>query len=297
MSLSETNNPLISVIINCYNGEKFLKKSIESVINQTYSNWEIIFWDNLSNDNSKKIVNHYTDKRIKYFGAKNFTKLYEARNLAIEKASGEYIAFLDVDDWWTNNKLEIQINKIKYEKLNVVYSNFYRFYERSKRKKIFATTNLPTGLITQSLLNLYGVGILTVLIKKDILKNRKFNKNYEIIGDFDLIIDISQNLQFGCIQEPLAYYRIHTDNLSLKKIEKEKNELETWIKEKKNELKSYSVDVFDDKIQVLRIKMDLFSGKRSSAMKKIFLLNNNFRKLKFLISLILPIKILKILIS
>ena len=104
MSLSETNNPLISVIINCYNGEKFLKKSIESVINQTYSNWEIIFWDNLSNDNSKKIVNHYTDKRIKYFGAKNFTKLYEARNLAIEKASGEYIAFLDVDDWWTNNK-------------------------------------------------------------------------------------------------------------------------------------------------------------------------------------------------
>ena len=70
-SFSEKINPLVSIIINCYNGEKYLKNCIDSVINQTYKNWEIIFWDNLSTDNSK-IIEKYSDKRIKYFCTKNF---------------------------------------------------------------------------------------------------------------------------------------------------------------------------------------------------------------------------------
>ena len=79
----------VSIIINCYNGENFLKQCIQSVINQTYKNWEIIFWDNLSTDNSKKILKNFKDKRIKYFKTKKFTKLYEARNLAIKKSGGK----------------------------------------------------------------------------------------------------------------------------------------------------------------------------------------------------------------
>jgi len=70
------NKQLVSIIINCYNGQKYLLNAIKSVINQNYKNWEIIFWDNKSNDNSRKIVKKIKDKRIKYFLSKKHTTLY-----------------------------------------------------------------------------------------------------------------------------------------------------------------------------------------------------------------------------
>ena len=100
MIITNPNQPLVSIIVNCFNGELFLKDCISSIINQTYKNWEIIFWDNLSTDKSKEILKSFPDKRIKYFCTEKFTTLYEARNLAINKSSGDYIAFLDTDDWW-----------------------------------------------------------------------------------------------------------------------------------------------------------------------------------------------------
>ena len=105
--------PQVSVIMNCYNGEKYLKQSLNSLVSQSFKNWELIFWNNKSNDRSEKILKNFKDKRIKYFKSKNFTKLYRARNLAIQKAKGKYICFLDVDDWWVKQKLQMQIvNKI-----------------------------------------------------------------------------------------------------------------------------------------------------------------------------------------
>ena len=102
---SNSKEPLVSVIMNCYNGEKYLKEAIDSVCAQTYENWEIIFWDNQSADQSAKIFQSYNDPRLKYHYAPIHTFLYEARNNAIEKARGEFIAFLDVDDWWYSEKL------------------------------------------------------------------------------------------------------------------------------------------------------------------------------------------------
>ena len=105
--------PLVSVIINCHNGEKFLNKSIQSVINQTYNNWEIIFWDNKSTDKSEQIVRSFKDRRIKYFKSNKFQRLYKTRNLAIKNSKGKYLCFLDTDDLWNKNKLSAQINLIK----------------------------------------------------------------------------------------------------------------------------------------------------------------------------------------
>ncbi len=81
-------NKKVSIIMNCHNGEKYLNKSISSIINQSYKNWELIFFDNKSDDDSKKILKNFRDNRIKYFKSKKFLKLYEARNLAIKKAQG-----------------------------------------------------------------------------------------------------------------------------------------------------------------------------------------------------------------
>ena len=129
-------NKLVSVIVNCHNGQRFLKDCLKSAINQTYKNWELIFWDNFSTDESKKILSRFKDKRIKYFKSKKFTSLYKARNLAIQNANGEFISFLDTDDMWQIDKLEKHMDffskNIDYE---IVYSNYY-IYDEAKKKNL-----------------------------------------------------------------------------------------------------------------------------------------------------------------
>ena len=105
-----TEQSLVSVIINCFNGEKYLRQALDSVIAQTYKNWEIIFWDNQSTDKSAEIFKSYKDKRLKYNLASSHTKiLYKARNFALKKTNGDFISFLDVDDLWLPEKLEKQL--------------------------------------------------------------------------------------------------------------------------------------------------------------------------------------------
>ena len=109
MNKQFNNQPLVSIIMNCHNGEAYLCESIKSVLSQTYKNWELIFWDNRSEDKSAEIFKSHKDKRFKYFYANERTTLYKARNLAIEKSKGNFISFLDTDDLWSKNKLELQM--------------------------------------------------------------------------------------------------------------------------------------------------------------------------------------------
>ena len=136
MSGQHNNQPLVSVIMNCFNGEKYLRGAIDSVISQTYKNWEIIFWDNQSNDNSAQIFKEYKDERLKYYCAPSHIEiLYKARNYALKKANGEFIAFLDVDDWWLPEKLEKQIPLFDDPEVGMVYGNAWLFFEKKKQKK------------------------------------------------------------------------------------------------------------------------------------------------------------------
>ena len=148
--------------MNCRNGERFLKNSLKSILNQTYKSWELIFWDNKSTDKSYQILSKIKDKRIKYFLAKKITSLYKARNLAIAKAKGKYICFLDVDDWWAKNKLfdTSQFNKRK-KGTNFVYSNFYIYNQSNGRKKFVPKKNYHPG----KLLNFYSTIINLVSLQ------------------------------------------------------------------------------------------------------------------------------------
>ena len=256
----KNNKPFVSIIMNCYNGEKYLKKSIQSIINQTYKNWELIFWDNQSIDNSKKILESFSDKRIRYFRSKKFRSLYDSRNFAIKKANGKYICFLDTDDWWLKKKLFFQVNLIKKNpKLKFIFSNLYLFFQRKKIKKLYFKKQVPNGQITQFLMNNYLIGILTVMIKKDLFSRRKFDKRYNIIGDFDFFINLSLKENFYCIQKPLAYYRIHDENYS-KKTKETISELKRWIKinSLKYKMMNYSLK---------KIKYDYFKLKFKSYLK------------------------------
>ena len=87
--------PLVSILMNCYNGEKFLSEALNSVIKQTYDNWELIFWDNQSSDKSSKIFKEFKDKRFKYYYSDKHTGLGEARYKAFKYLTGEFIAAAD----------------------------------------------------------------------------------------------------------------------------------------------------------------------------------------------------------
>ena len=133
--------PNISVIMNCFNGEKYLREAIDSIYAQTYPNWEIIFWDNASSDNSSRIANSY-DKKLKYYRSDKNTRLGEARVNALEKALGDYVAFLDVDDIFLPFMLEEQLNTFNNstEELGFVYRRVEFFSDVSQLKfvKIFS---------------------------------------------------------------------------------------------------------------------------------------------------------------
>ena len=165
------NQPLVSIIINCYNGETFLRECIKSVLTQNYENWEIIFWDNKSKDKSAEIFKSFNDKRFKYFYAREHTSLYQARNLAIKESSGELIAFIDTDDLWEKNKLELQIPLFEDSKIGLVYSNLWIMKNNLEIKKKFIKTKSPSGFIYEKLLEDYNVGIITAVFRKNIIKN------------------------------------------------------------------------------------------------------------------------------
>ena len=118
-------NPKVSVIVNCFNGSKFVKKCLTSILNQSYSNYEIILFDNNSYDNSVEQAKNLKSRKIKVFKSKKKLKLYDARNKAISKSKGKFLAFLDVDDTWHPKKIEKQIKKIKNENSDICYTNYW----------------------------------------------------------------------------------------------------------------------------------------------------------------------------
>ena len=273
----KNKNPLISVIMNCFNGEKYLKDSITSLKKQSYKNWELIFWDNKSTDNSSKIVKNFKEKRIKYYKAKKFTNLHTARNLALKKAKGEYVSFLDCDDLLLKDKLRLQVQVIQENNFGLVYSNCYLFNKNTilKKKKI-SYKKLPEGNITNQLLKNYLIALPTILVKRKILNRIFFNEKYHIIGDMDLIMRISLNEKFGCVQSPLAIYRIHDNNYSGKNKMLLTKELEIWVKEfkrsyfNKSNLKKSSFHAIENKIKI---------------HKQMYLIKTFYQKFNFLIKI------------
>ena len=273
---------LVSVILNCHNGEQFLKEALDSVINQTYKNWELIFWDNQSNDKSKSILQSFKNKKFKYFKSKKFTSLYVARNLAIKKTKGEFISFIDADDTWERDKLEVQIKYFTDKNVALVYGNLWIKREPSKKKKLFINYKIQQGYIYQNLIQNYNIGILTTVIRRKYLKkfNKVFIEKYNIIGDFDFFLRLSKKYKFKAIQKPVATYRIHDKNYSILNKDLEAKELEVWLKKNRRNLTDKEYKHIRKKI--LQIKFVNLKYKYSLFETFIFFFSN--------ISLLLNIK-------
>jgi len=293
-SKNPNTQPLVSVIMNCYNGEEYLNESIQSIVQQNYKNWEIIFWDNQSTDNSAKIFKSYQDKRFKYFYASSHTTLYKARNLAIEKSEGEFISFLDTDDTWSKQKLEIQIPYFNNADVGVVFSNLWVQSKKGK-KKLYIKKKLPRGKIYNELINSYTVGILTSVIRKIFYTKlqKKFDDRFLIIGDFDLFLRLSKMYIFESIQKPLAFYRLHGKNLSIVRKEREIQEFEIWLKENKSNLDDYQMKKLQKNIDYRKFINHKIDGKYKECIHILFHSQISLFNIKNLIILFTPTVILK----
>ena len=293
MNKEFSNQSLVSIIMNCYNGEAYLCESIESVLSQTYKNWELIFWDNKSVDKSAEIFKSYKDKRFKYYYAPKHTLLYEARNQAIEKSSGEFIAFLDTDDFWVKDKLELQIPFFKDLEVGVVYGNLFIVNEKLNNKKIFSKKKMPKGFILDDLLKDYCTSLVTLVIRKSFLKDYQsvFDSSFHIIGDFDLMIRMSSKYKFECVDKPIASWRSHWKNESLLKKKTQIKELKIWYKKMQN----YPI-IFNNKnfshinnmINNLETVSLILDSDRKKARLQIKKMPYSLKKIKFLIALFLP---------
>ena len=288
------DKPLISIIMNCYNGEKYLHKSLNSVLEQTYKNWEIIFWDNQSNDKSAKIFKDYKDDRLKYYCADSHIEiLYRARNYALKKANGEFIAFLDVDDWWLPEKLEKQIPLFDDPEVGLVYGNVWLFFEKKNKKKIYQKGNLPTGRILNELLNEYVIGSPTYVVRKKSMESLEycFNDDFHIIGDFDLNVRLSSKWKVNCIQSAVAFARIHGKNLSLLYKEKTVHELKVWFELMKNNQLVSSQSNFDKVLLMAYYREAMQLIMKNGFVKNFFTVAKypfSFNKIKLILALLLP---------
>ena len=286
-------NQLVSIIMNCYNGEKYLQEAVDSVIEQTYQNWEIIFWDNQSTDTSAEIFDYYDDVRLKYFLAPKYTNLSEARKLAIEKASGEYYAFLDVDDWWDTKKLEKQMSCFEDPEVGLVYGNYCYVDEINSIQYTSFRYSLPSGFITDVLLKNYCVGLLTIIIKKKAYDslNYGFDSSYHIIGDFDITLRISLQWKIDCIRTPIAFFRFHGKNELFLNEDKLVQEMENWHDSMKNDpifvyrkgFKEYS-----NKIEYLKANLNLKTGNYQQVIKCMNRLGFSILQFKIILKIIFP---------
>ncbi len=209
------DNPLVSIITPNYNGAKYINKCINSVLNQSYTDWELIICDDNSTDNSLDIINSYNDKRIlapiqlqKNQGAA------VARNLAIEKASGNFIAFLDNDDYWTNDKLMKQINFMKKNNYSFSYTNYVQFNSK-KRKGI----NCKNKVTKKDLLKNNYILTSTVIYNAEQL-GKIYMANIRKRQDWSLFINIIEKSKYAYnLPEELSFYRRHEDSISSNKLQ------------------------------------------------------------------------------
>ena len=133
-------NELISIIMPTYNCAKFIKETIESVINQTYQNWELVIVDDCSQDNTEEVVKKFNDERIKYYKLEKNSGAAIARTTAMKMATGNYMAFLDSDDLWKNDKLEKQLEFMKKNNYNFTCTEYEQIDEEgNKLNKIIKT--------------------------------------------------------------------------------------------------------------------------------------------------------------
>ncbi|WP_339226565.1 glycosyltransferase family 2 protein [Oceanobacillus sp. FSL K6-2867] len=247
-------DPLISVITPAYNAERFIGDTIDSVLNQTYSNWEMVIVDDRSTDNTTSIVEEYRkrDNRIKLIVLEENSGSAVARNTAMENAKGRYIAFLDSDDRWLPEKLDKQLRFMQNNDIAFSFTKYVRILEDGTKTNAVSST--PESVNYDDLMKRCVIGCLTVMLDRDKVGHLKM-VNIRTRQDYVYWLTITKKgfLAYG-LPEILAEYRLVGNSISSNKWKAAKR---NWYVFRKIEKQSLPKSIWYFAHYVIRSIMDL----------------------------------------
>lgn len=267
--------PEISVIMPVYNAGDFLTESIESILYQTYTNFELLILNDNSSDNSLEIIKQYEqkDSRITIINKETNVGPANLRNEGINKAKGSFIALMDADDIALPNRFEKQINIFKNNLEIGVCGTGFTFFGSKKNKFIKHSQNHDA--IKISFLHSCGIGNPTVMLRKEALNGFEFNNDYVPAEDYDLWSRLLAKTKFYNIPESLLNYREHDNNISKTKID---NVNRSVKRVKANQMSEFGINSTDDKIDLY---INAVSFKKGLQLNEII---NVINESKFLLS-------------
>lgn len=227
--IKDKNTELVSIITPVYNAEEYLEKTIASVLNQSYKNWEWIIVDDCSNDKSYELLKSIAidEPRIKLFINKTNSKAFATRNRALRESSGDYIAFLDADDCWTSNKLEFQMKFMQSQNIAFCYTNIKRFksgYDNSGKESVFPKRASYKNILTNNYIATSTVMIYKRLSGPFIMKDVYYD-------DFTLWLELLKKIPFAYnLNLTTTNYRLSDNSLSRNKLKSAKKVYEIFVK-------------------------------------------------------------------
>ena len=210
--------PEVSIVINCFNGQEYLREAIESVYAQSFSDWEIVFWDNASTDESAAIARSY-DQRLKYYCSPTLTTLGCARRAAVNKCTGSWIAFLDTDDVWLPEKLATQLHALRGSDHILAYAGISEMNKSGVRIR----DNIPAyaaGDIFERLLFQFDINMVTPLVRRNVLLSYGINFEESITASEEYNLFMRLAAKGSVLVQPvvLGKYRIYGGSLTERQI-------------------------------------------------------------------------------
>ena len=214
--------PAISVIMNAYNGAAYLREAVGSALAQTFADWELIFWDDRSTDDSAEVFRSFRDPRLRYFLAPTRTPLGPARIDAVAHARGAWIAFLDQDDVWTPTKLERQMALAQApgaDRVGLIYGRAL-LLDPSGRRRVHDHRHefspLPEGDIFRSLVeDSCYIAMSTAMVRASAYAAvGGIRRGYDLAIDYHLYLALARRFEARALQDVCCLYRTHADSLS-----------------------------------------------------------------------------------
>lgn len=209
---------MVSVVIPTFNRERTIKRAVDSVLNQTYKDIEVIVVDDCSTDNTEKIIMEYNDSRLKYYKLNKNSGACVARNKGVELAKGEYIAFQDSDDSWDENKLEIQLNNMEKNDSDVDFCMIKVVGEIENKTTIKPTSNdlkrIKKYGINKALCFQSFISTQSLIGKSECIKNIEFDIKMPRLQDYDLMIRLSSKYKVSITEKALVNLYVQNDSIS-----------------------------------------------------------------------------------
>lgn len=206
---------MISVIIPMYNREKSIKRSVDSVLNQTYKNIEVFVIDDGSTDNGKNIINSYSDERLHLISYEKNRGANYARNLGIKNAKGDYIAFHDSDDEWVSNKLEVQLEYMLSRELKASFSPYIIASSEKIVPSDYQKYCEDYQFVKSELRRHNIIGTPTLIVSQEVIRTiGMFDEQMTRLQDYEYVIRVVQKFEIGCCPEILVFVDCDGERIS-----------------------------------------------------------------------------------